>query len=304
MKVRLFLAAWLLIISPQLFAQEGGEAKDVVDTTKAETKRKAWDVGGKTSLTMSQTSYSNWASGGQNSVSGVLAGSIRLKHGHKKLSWESTLDLAYGTLYQFEESDRRKTDDKIDYATKLGYAASKYWNYTVLLQFKTQFDRGYKSYPIEDRQAYTSEFMSPAYLTFSLGMDYKPNKHLSVYLSPLSLRNTIVMDDTLSNKGAYGVTPGSHIFSEYGAMLKATYVKTFFEKIQLKSKVELFSNLEYDPQNINVNVEVDVGIKTTSWLTTRLYTQLLYDDNVKISEDEGPALQVKEVLGIGLSYSF
>ena len=146
--------------------------------------------------------------------------------------------------------------------------------------------------------------MSPAYLTLSLGMDYKPNNSLSVYISPLSLRNTIVLDDTLSSKGAFGVTPNSHILSEYGAMLKATYHKTFFEKVQLKSKVELFSNLEHNPQNINVNVEVDIGIKTTSWLTTRLYTQLLYDDNIKVAEDEGPALQIKEVLGVGLSYSF
>ncbi|MDR0660579.1 MAG: DUF3078 domain-containing protein [Prevotellaceae bacterium] len=296
MKLRLIVVFAMILCSLQLYAQS--------DSTSIEESKKTWDMGGKISLTMSQTSYSNWASGGQNSISGVLAGSVRLKHEAKKLSWENTLELAYGTLYQFEESDRRKTDDKIDFATKLGYAASKSWNYTILAQLKTQFDRGYKSYPIEDKSKYTSMFMSPAYLTFSIGMDYKPNKDLSVYISPLSLRNTIVLDDTLSHKGAFGVTPDSHMLSEYGAMIKATYGKTFFEKIQLKSKVELFSNLEYDPQNINVNVEVDIGIKTTSWLTTRLYTQLLYDDNVKVSEDEGPALQVKEVLGIGLSYSF
>lgn len=294
------------MLASQSFAQKGEDtkAKAASDTTKTEAKKKTWSMGGKTSLTMSQTSYSNWASGGQNSISGVLAGSFKLKHAAKKLSWENTLDLAYGTLYQYEDSDRRKTDDKIDFATKLGYAASKYWNYTILTQIKTQFDRGYKSYPVEDKKSYTSTFFSPAYLTFSIGMDYKPNKDLSVYLSPLSLRNTIVLDDTLSSKGAFGVTSGSHILSEYGAMVKATYSKTFFDRIQVKSKVELFSNLEHEPQNINVNVEVDVGIKTTSWLTTRLYTQLLYDDNIRVSEDEGPALQVKEVLGIGLSYSF
>ncbi len=309
MNVKLFFAGCLLMLSSQLFAQEDGDVKVANNMTipkveKAEVKKKTWTVGGKNSLTMSQTSYSNWAAGGQNSLSGVIAGTFWLKHAHKKFSWESGLDLAYGTLYQYEESDRRKTDDKIECSTKLGYAASKHWNYTVLLQFKSQFDKGYKSYPIEDKQAYTSMFMSPGYLTFSIGMDYKPNKELSVYLSPLSLRNTIVLDDTLSNKGAFGVKHGSHIYSEYGAMVKATYHKTFFEKVQVKSKVELFSNLEHDPQNINVNVEVDIGIKTTSWLTTRLYTQLLYDDKVDVSDDEGPALQVKEVLGVGLSYSF
>lgn len=300
MKSRLLLVGIMLTFSLSLFGQSDSTVNNASDTIKQSN----WSMGGKTSLTMSQTSYSNWASGGQNSISGVLAGSFRLRHAAKKLSWDSSLDLAYGTLYQYEESDRRKTDDKIDYSTKLGYAASKSWNYTVLFQFKTQFDRGYKSYPIEDKSSYTSEFMSPAYLTFSLGMDYKPNENLSVYISPLTLRNTIVLDDTLSNKGAFGVKPDRHILSEYGALMKATYNKTFFERIQLKSKVELFSNLEHDPQNINVNVEVDIGIKTTSWLTTRLYTQLLYDDKIRISEDEGPALQVKEVLGVGLSYSF
>lgn len=259
---------------------------------------------GKTSLTMSQTSFSNWASGGQNSISGVLAGGFRLRYAAKKLSWDSTLDLAYGTLYQYEEADRRKTDDRIDFSTKLGYAASRVWSYTILTQFRTQFDRGYKSYPVVAKDSYTSTFFAPAYLTFSVGMDYRPNKELSVYMSPLSLRNTIVLDDTLSSRGAFGITPGSNILSEYGALVKATYSKIVFERVQLKSKIELFSNLEHDPQNINVNVEVDIGIKTTSWLTTRLYTQLLYDDKIRVSEDDGPALQVKEVLGVGLSYSF
>lgn len=302
MNVKLLLAGCLLVFYVQSFAQNGSHVEAAGDTTK--TEKGAWLAGGKASLTMSQTSYSNWAAGGQNSISGVLAGAVWLKHTHKKLSWENNLELAYGTLYQYKESDRRKTDDKVDYSAKLGYVASKSWNYTILLQFKTQLDRGYKSYPIEDKQSYTSMFMSPAYLTFSIGMDYKPNNELSVYLSPLSLRNTFVLDDTLASKGAYGVAPGSHILSEYGAMVRATYNKTFFEKVQVTSKVELFSNLEHNPQNINVNVEVDIGIKTTSWLTTRLYTQLLYDDKIRVSEEEGPALQVKEVLGVGLSYSF
>lgn len=296
MNTRLILLGIMVMFSLQLYAQS--------DSTKTEVNAKTWSMGGKTSLTMSQTSYSNWASGGQNSISGVAAGSFKLKHAKKKLSWESTLDIAYGTLYQFEESDRRKTDDKIEFATKLGYKASKSWNYTLLTQLTTQFDRGYKSYPIEDKNSYISTIFSPAYLTFSLGMDYKPNNDLSVYMSPLSLRNIIVLNDTLSNKGAFGVTPGSYIMSEYGAMLKATYSKTFFERIQVKSKLELFSNLEHDPQNIIVNMELDLGIKTTAWLTTRLYTQLMYDDNIRVADDKGPALQVKEVLGIGVSYTF
>ena len=271
---------------------------------------KNWKLSGSTAINMTQSSYSNWASGGQNSVAGVASGGIALDYAKNKWQWNTTLDLAYGLMVQ-DESGRSKTDDKIEFASKLGHKATKYWYYTILTQFKTQFDKGYKSYPVEDADKwnYTSRFMAPGYLTVSLGMDYNPNADFSLFISPITLRATYVQDKMLSDLGSYGVDPGKKSLIQYGAFVKAIYQKKMVEdRILFKTKLELFTDWENKPQNIDVNWEVNFDFKVTKWLSTRLYTQMIYDDDIRIPDNDGslkgPKLQFKEVLGIGLSYIF
>ncbi len=302
----LLLFIFMLVQVNALYAKGEAEVavKDTLQANVSDTvkKKSNWKCTGVTSLNMTQSSYSNWAAGGENSIAGVAAAAFELKHAAGKLSWDNALAAAYGT--SFQESDRRKLDDRFEFATKLGYKASKYWSYTALLQMKTQFDKGYTKYPIQNKSQYISNFFAPCYVTASIGMDYKPRPNLSVYISPVSVRNTIVSDDSLSHAGAFGVKPDRWIRSEYGAFVKVTYEKKIAEKSMLKSKLELFSNLEYNPQNVDVNLEVSVDFKVTKWLTTSFYAQMVYDDDIHVSPDKGPSLQVKEVMGMGLSYVF
>ncbi|MDR0660580.1 MAG: DUF3078 domain-containing protein [Prevotellaceae bacterium] len=269
-----------------------------------------WKLSGSAAINMTQSSYSNWAVGGQNSIAGVLSGGLVLNYKKNKWTWNNTLDAAYGLMIQ-DESGRSKTDDKIEIASKLGLKAAKKWSYTVLVQFKTQFDKGYKSYPVEDadKGSYTSRFMAPGYLTTSLGMNYNPNADFSLFLSPITMRTTFVQDKMLSDVGSYGVDPGKKSLVEYGAFVKATYQKKMVEdRILLKSKLELFTNWAENPENIDVNFELNIDFKVTKWLSARLYGQMIYYDDVRIPDDngvlKGPRLQVKQVLGIGLSYIF
>ena len=229
---------------------------------------------------------------------------FNLKYAKNKLGWANELAMAYGLLVQYEKDDRRKTDDKLEYKSELSYKASANWNYTWVTEFKTQFDRGYKSYPVKDGDSYISTFMSPAYLSLSLGMDYKPTKEFSLFMSPFSVKNTIVLDDTLANNGVYKVDPNKKIRSEYGATVIVTYKKKLRENINFMSNLTLFSNLAENPQNVDLNVTFDFDFKITKWLSTKLYAQLKYDDDISVSEEKGPALQLKEVMGLGLSYSF
>lgn len=271
---------------------------------------KHWDVSGSASLNMTQSSYSNWASGGQNSIAGVIHGGLGLHYLKGKWKWDTSLDLAYGLMTQ-KESGRSKTEDKIELATKLSRKAARHWYYALLAQLKTQFDKGYSSYPVkkEHRWSYTSKFMAPGYLTLALGMDYNPNADFSLFLSPVAIRATYVQDKWLSDAGYYGVEPGKKSLIQYGTFVKAVYQKELIEgRVLLKSKLELFSDWEDKPQNIDVNWEVNVDFKATKWLSTRLYTQLIYDDNIRFLEQDGSIkgakVQLKEVLGIGISYIF
>jgi len=276
-----------------------------------------WRTGGVVTANLAQTSLTNWAAGGQNSISvnGLFSGFANYKMG--KSVWDNSLDLGYGLLKQGNE-DFRKTDDKIDFLSKYGREAFKNFYYAALLNFKTQFSPGY-NYP--DATNKISDFMSPGYLLLALGLDYKPNPYFSAFLAPLTAKFTFVNDQTLSNLGAFGVDPGDKSRGEIGGYLRAIYSKNdfkseFLKNVSFTTKIDLFSNYTENPQNIDVNWEVLIAMKVNKYLSVNFNTQLIYDDNIQIPVDKNgngtleagesirSMVQFKEILGVGLSYKF
>ena len=104
-----------------------------------------WKKGGVININTSQTSLTNWAAGGQSSVSvnGLL--SLHAHNKKEKSLWENYLDLGYGSLKQ-KGGDWWKTDDRIDFTSKYGLKATKNLYYAALLNFKTQMTPGF-NYP-------------------------------------------------------------------------------------------------------------------------------------------------------------
>jgi hypothetical protein len=268
---------------------------------------KTWKFGGATSINFSQVALANWAAGGENSYS--LNGLLNLQANYRKNRsiWENSLDLGYGIIKQGER-EVRKTDDKLDFSSKYGYKTGSNWYYTAALNFKTQFDKGYKYNEGEDTKREISKFMAPAYLLASLGMEYKPGEAFYLFISPLTGKSTFVLDDSLSNAGAFGVDPGKNMRNEFGGFIKMGFTKDIWENVTLNSKVDLFSNYAEEPQNIDVNWEVLISMKVNKFLSANINTQLIYDDDTKYIDDQGiehgARVQFKEVLGIGLSYKF
>ena len=273
------------------------------DSTKVDP---TWKLDGSVSLNFVQSSFSNWSAGGDNSVSGTAAGLLNLICKKNKLLWENVLNSGYGQT--FLKNEKRKNDDRIDFSSKLGYVASEKWNYAFLTGLKTQFDKGYMFYPVEDPNIYNSKFFAPAYLILSLGMDYKPNDDFSLYLSPVTARLTIVADDYLSDMGAFGVDPGKRVYTGFGAYLRSSYNMKLHQNILLNTSVELFSNYLDKPQNIVVNWDASIDMKVTKFISAKLQMQLMYDDKTKMIEADGtmtgPRVQFKQVLGVGFSYIF
>jgi len=292
------------------------EAEKTLRTQTADTTE-GWKKGGVISVNLAQTSLTNWASGGQNSVSinGMFSGFANYKMG--KSVWDNSLDLGYGLLKQGNE-DFRKTDDKIDLLSKYGREAFKNFYYAALMNFRTQFSPGY-NYP--DATNKISDFMSPGYLLFALGLDYKPNSYFSAFLAPLTAKFTFVNDKTLSDLGAFGVNPGDKSRGEIGGYLRAIYSKNdfkseFLKNITFTTKIDLFSNYTDKPQNVDVNWEVLLVMKVNKFLSVNFNTQLIYDDNIQIPVDKNgngtleqgesvrSKVQFKEILGVGLSLKF
>lgn len=220
-----------------------------------------------------------------------------------KNAWDNTLKLEYGLLKQGDDGTR-KSIDKIDFVTKYGHQASKKWYYTALLDFKSQFAKGYDYGKNEvDPDVKVSNFLAPAYILLSLGMDYKPNETFSAYISPITGKITVVNDDDLSDAGAFGVDPGDKVRTEFGALSKLTLKKTIAKNVDLKSTLDLFTAYSETFGNIDVNWDLMINMKVNEFLTASINTTLVYDDDVEY-EDKGVKVQFKEILGIGLSYKF
>jgi hypothetical protein len=264
-----------------------------------------WKKGGMISISFSQTSLTNWSGGGDNAVSTNSQLNLFANYNKGRNSWENKMNLEYGLIKQGGEGVR-KSIDKIEYSTKYGYKNGGHWFYTALLDFKTQFAKGYNYGDEEDVKI--SNFLAPAYLNLSIGMDYKPSEVFSAYISPVTGKMTIVNDDDLSDLGAFGVDPGDSFRSEFGAFSKMALNKDIMENVNLKSTLDLFTNYSESFGNIDVTWEVMINMKINSFLTATVNTSLVYDDDVDYFNEEGinkgPRIQFKEVIGVGLAYKF
>ena len=270
-----------------------------------------WKYSGITSLNLSQLSLSNWAAGGDNSLSGNALVKLSADFDDGNRNWDNDLILGFG-LIRTGSDPTRKSDDQIELSSKLGYKAGEKWLYSGLLSFKTQFAKGYDN-PGEDDRLKISNFMSPGYLNFSLGMDYKPNKNLSLFLSPLSTKFTFVLDEDLSNAGSFGLDPGQTVRGEFGAYVKFAYKQEILKNVGLDTKIDLFSNYFENPQYIDVTWDLLLTFKINDFLSASLMTQLIYDYDIQFGFDSTgdgeidsyeSRVQFKELFGLGLTYSF
>jgi len=268
------------------------------------TVQKPWLTGAQFALTFSQSSLTNWSAGGDNAIAfnsyiNWFGNFTKGKH-----IWENRINLAYGTTKQGDQ-DFRKNDDKIDLSSMYGLQAHEKWYYSALFNFKSQFTDGFDY--LEDTTILLSRFLAPAYTSIGVGMSWKPRDFFTFYISPVTARWIIVNDQELSDRGAFGVEPGDKVKSEFGALLHAEFAKDVAKNINLKTKLELFSDYLNNPQNIDVYWDFFATFALNNWLAVTLNTTLVYDNDVNILDKDGnvgPRTQFKEVFGIGLSYNF
>ncbi len=307
---KLILPLFFVMVCNIAFAQDQ-TVKDLQASAKKEIKKdkidsaKLWNTGGIFNFNLGQGSQSNWAAGGDDfsfSLNTYLGLHAFYKKG--KYSWDNTFDFNYG-LVNTTSLGTRKNDDRIDLLSKVGYALNPKLDVAGLLNFHSQFSKGY-SYNKDGSKDLLSNFLSPGYVLLSLGLDYKPAPGLSIFVSPLTSRWTIVTDDTLSAKGAYGVTPGKKVKNEIGAFASITYLRNLSMTITYNGRLDLFSNYEHNPQNVDVMMNNMFSAKLSKVLTASLGLNFIYDDDVKLfgPNHDSPGLQFQTMLAVGLSVKF
>ena len=182
-------------------------------------KPKYWTSSLKTQINVGQTSLTNWAAGGDNTVSlaAFIDGNANWKKGD--MFWNNRLQLDYGFLYASSKPLLQKSTDRIYLESKWGYKAPSTQNlyFSANYDFKSQFSSGYdyktpasledaEGNALEgadlrrawrDARVFKSNFLAPAYTNLALGLDYKPTKWLSVNFAPLTGGFVIVKDAEL-----------------------------------------------------------------------------------------------------------
>lgn len=205
------------------------EAADAVESAPRVEQQstpapKYWDTSLMTKLDFGQTSLTNWAAGGYNTV--TLKTFIDANANYRKdaMFWTNRLQLDYGFLYSADKPVMQKSDDRIYLESKWGYQAKNSLYYSAEFSFKSQFSNTREfptpsakadGSPLGENEEYTTEdwmaastlksgFMSPAYTNLALGLDYKPLKWLTVNFAPLTGGLVIVENPDL--RTSYSMT--------------------------------------------------------------------------------------------------
>ncbi|HEY6902037.1 MAG TPA: DUF3078 domain-containing protein, partial [Puia sp.] len=180
-------------------------------------------------------------------------------------------------------------------------------NFTGLFNFRSQFTKGY-TYLDENTKVLTSNFAAPAYILFSLGTDWKITPFLSAFISPATARWIIVSNDSLAHVAAYGVDSGRKSRFEFGSFISIKFQKEFNKTTSYRTRMDLFSNYLHNPQNINLYWTNILAVKAFRLISINISLDLIYDNDIKSVKPDGTAggaaLQIKEVLGVGLAYEF
>lgn len=280
------------------------ESAKSVKKDPADTSKKRWKKGGLYSLNVSQGSLSNWAAGGDNfslSVNSLL--SLFAFYKKDKHSWDNTFDFNLGYV-NTTSLGSRKNDDRFDFLSKYGYALNPKLNVSGLFNLRSQFFKGY-TFP-NNVKTFASTFMAPGYILLSPGLDYKPVKDLSIFVSPATARWVIVRDTALANKGLYGVDPGEKSKLELGAFATISYMKEISKNITYKGRLDLFSNYRNKPQNVDLFMSNVLNVKLSKVLSATWGVDLIYDDDVRLfgPNQRSAAPQVKSLVGLGVLVKF
>ncbi|MEP0713683.1 DUF3078 domain-containing protein [Algoriphagus sp.] len=328
-KYILIFGLFLLCLSHPLLAQDRQYIPDTVlingDTLlmlgdslliEEPVKEIFWKTGGNYNLNIQQVTLSNWAAGGSSTF--AMNSGLTLFANYKKDNkiWDTQLNVNLGFNRQNDRAyETRKTNDNFNFISNYGRELSEFFYLSTQLDARTQLLAGYKySRPSgSDVEVRTkiSDLLSPGYVQSSTGLNYrktyKDKSKISVILSPFTGRFTIVLDDSLSRAGAFGVVPGENVRAEAGVSIAASVTDIkLFENVTWKSDINLFSNYEVFG-NMVVNFNSVIRMKVNRFISTRIETVLIYDEEVFIKQDDGTskqAVQLQNLINFGISLDF
>lgn len=286
-----FFLLLTILISATLYAQ----------TDSIQTPEQDWKRGGDAKLLFNQSAFSEWASGGQNSISLSFHMDYDLSYKKNGWNWDTKFLGDFGLTKISGSKFVRKTNDRFDLQSFLGKNFSEQWSYSTVFGVKTQFARGYQYGENEDGNEIRSlrtHFFSPVYVQLGVGLYWKKSKNLWVNIAPFTQRLTLVSRkftmDLEEGKEYFGVRKGDNHRFELGASVNAFYKFSPMENMTLEQRLGLYSDYLDKAKNVDMDYQVAAELKVNDHVSTNIIFQLVYDDNAV------QRLQVREVFGVGV----
>lgn len=281
----------------------------ITATAQEETQdsTKIWTRGGNISFLFNQSTFDNWLAGGENNFSGNVGLNYDFNYKKNDWTWDNKIIAEYGILQTKNAEFEKKTTDRLEFNSLLGKKASGYWYYSAFVNFRTQFTDGYvygkdETTGVEVREKNT-KFMSPGYLTFGPGMLWKKSDNLKVNLAPATSKLTFVNKDFTSDAGYvdgsyFGVDANKSMRYELGFYASGYYKFNLMENISMENILSLYSNYLEDPQNVDVDYQMNIVMTINRYISANFTFHTIYDDNAF------RGFQTRQVLGVGVNYGF
>ncbi|MFN4082184.1 MAG: DUF3078 domain-containing protein [Bacteroidia bacterium] len=266
-------------------------------------KYKLWSHKFQTGLNINQAEFSdNWKGGGVSSLAyGWFLNHVG-NYQNKKTTINSDLQLQLGYLKN-KGQDTRKNADRLFYDFKLGYKIAPKWDVfgsiNLLSQFAQGFDYGKKS-KLSGGDSLVSNFFAPAYLTSSIGLEYKALPYFWMRFGIGTLRQTFVLDRQISDAGLYGLEkPGDRLRNQAVLQYIANFDKNLAKNINLKARYSV--NWDYfKAGQVNQFVHLfntNLTLKASKYISTNVQVNIIND------YDMDKKTQWSQILALGILYS-
>ena len=248
----------------------------------------AWKPSLTGGASFAQSSFSNWAQGGEDFIAWTFAAQGGVERVTEKWNWKTILELEYGFVTQGDE-DARKSADRIRLESIWTRELMGHWGVFVAGSARTQFAEG-KDYK-QDPAIVTSAFADPIYLTQSAGVNRE--------LAPgLNSRAGFQLQEVRTDKyRQYSddeeTTEIEDLKVEAGLTSVTGYEGNIREGLRARSKLSLFYSFKQTDE-LDVDWDSSLILEVTRFITVNYSMQILYD------EDVDSRRQIKQFLGIGV----
>ena len=256
--------------------------QELIPVTLMDYKVSYWHKNITFALNFNQAAFSNnYSAGG---VTSVALGSNFIYHteyNKAPFSYVSELNLLYGKSKN-KGQGARKTNDRLFFDNKLASQISKHWFFFGSLSFESQFDKGYQ-YDATNATPplLISNFLSPGYLTESVGFEYKPVKYFDLRLGTGTARQTFVLDTTIYHNipGNYGVTPGKTIRTDIAFQLVAILDKDIAKNIHFNARYDMFVPYGQSLAYVRHRFDALLAAKVNRLINVSINGTILFDKN-------------------------